>query len=359
VFVGDAIPSTSCDTETDWEDEQDTWSISAGTLSGLGVAASGDWSKYRYTTEIPLGFVATFTKTSNIGAFLFCSDDDYDGYLAWWNGTSVGFADILDDTVLITSQIPCAETGTSEVTVAVWPKRYSDIDVIDDVTVALWFDGKLLLSHTMEFNSEKGSKVGFGVYEDNSATFDNLRIAQLHQIVDWTSVDPGETVSSGLSRVMAHEAIAARARYDGSVKVWRNDSVTVDWTIPANRVKQSTEIQDIFWPRHLRIVGAVHEVDVFRTATHGTIFSIGQDPNALSEEETYDRAGRQHEMLEERARRKEIVIPPNPVIEPEDVVSEDSISWRVSSINYRAIWVDGQSGGAPVLVSSMEVRECL
>ena len=340
-----------------YEDDEGTWSYSSEALQGHGDGAA-QWYKIRHVTEIELGFVATFDKTGDRGGFLFNCDNDYTGHLVWWTSTAVGVSKIVGTVATTLVSLPMAEMGSASVTVAVWPKRYSSIDQVDDIVVMLWFDGKHLLTHTLPYQ-EHGKHVGFAVYQSDTITFDNLHLPQLHQLVEWTSVDPGESASAGLSRVVGYENIKTRSRYDGAVKAWRNTGTDVDWTTPAGRVVSATETQQIFVPTHFRLVGAMHEKDVFRSGSQGHIFAVGQDPNALSEGETYDKAGRRHEQLAESAHTKDVVMAPNPALEPEDVVSVDGTSWRVTSINFRAAWRGSQGQGAPVLESNVTMRECL
>jgi len=339
------------------EASEGTWSITGGTLQGV-AGASPQWYKIRHTTEVEIGFVTTFDKTGDNGAFLFCCDDDYKGYMAWWTGTTVGVSRISDTSETKLISLPIAEAGAASVTVGVWPRQYSSIDEIDDLVLMLWFDGKHLLTYSMAYQ-EIGKKVGFAVYQNETATFDNLHIPQLHQLVEWASVDPGEVAGAGLSRIIGYEQIKVRARYDGTARIWRNINTDVDWTVSADRPLTVLDEQQIFTPSHYRMVGALHEADVFRPGNQGHIFAIGQDPNALTEDETYNKGEREHKTAEGEGHTKTLVMAPNPVIESADVVSADGESWRVVGINYRAAWRDGQNGGAPVLESNVELRECL
>ena len=339
------------------EDEEGTWSINNYTLQGIGGGV-GKWYRVRHSTEVEIGFIATFDKTGNRGAFLFNSDDSYEGYLVWWTGTTVGVSGVDGTTETALLNLPVAETGAARVTVAVWPLRYTAIDEIDDLAVMLWFDDKHLMTHTMPYE-ERGKKIGFAVYQSDTITFDNLRVAQLHQLVEWASVDPGEAASASLSRIIGYEQIKARARYDGSVKVWRNEEETADWVVPTGRPLIFTENIELYPPSHHRLLGALHEIDTFRVGTQGHIFVVGQDPNALSEDETYSQGTRRHEMLEESAHTAVVEMAPNPAIEPEDVIDIDGETWRVGAINYRAAWRGDRDRGAPVLESNLQLRECL
>ncbi len=337
-----------------WEGEEGTWDTSGGTLHGTGGGAAR-WYKLRYVTTVELGFVATFDKTGNRGAFLVCSDDDYDGYLVWWTGTAVGVTDVDGTTETTLISVPCTETGAATVTVAVWPQRTTSIDTIDNLSFCLWFDGKHLLTHTIEYEA-KGSHVGFAVYQSDSITFDDLHIPQLHQLTEWTSVDPGQAAASGLARAKGQDQIRMQARYDGEVRVWRNTATASDWTLPASRPVTVLEQRQIFAPSHVRLVGALHEIENFRAGDQGHVFAVMQDPNALSETATADRADRRHKTAEEAADTRTFVTPPNVLLEPEDVITYSGDTWRIATIAYR---ISRQGRIAFALSSRLEARDCL
>jgi len=104
------------------------------------------------------------------------------------------------------------------------------------------------------------------------------------------------------------------------------------------------------------LVGALHEIEDFRSGTQGHIFAVESDPNALSEEATSARAARRHKQVAEDSHTRTINMAPNPVIEPEDVVTYDSETWRVSVISYQIV---REGDNAYVLRSALQLRECL
>jgi len=367
-FAG--IHDTSAESEIDelfagisisnFEDDEGTWTEAGGVLQGVAGAAA-QWYKIRHSTEVELGFVATFDWVSgSTGAFLLCCDDSYEGYGVFFNSTGGGVAitEVDGITTPLLSWLPFSHTAPASIVVMAWPQQHTTIDEIDELTIAVWLDGQLLLSHSMPYE-EKGKKVGFAVYQNDTAMFDNLRIAQFHQIVEWTSVDPGEAASSGLSRVIAYGKIRVQARYDGSVKIWRNNTTGSDWTVPAARPGTVAETRQIYPPGHWRMVGALHEIDDFRAGYQGHVFDLGQDPNALSEDATASRAVESHRDMEEEATGLELMMAPNPIVEPEDVLTWDGEKWRVGTIAYRVGWRGGQGQGSAVLESSISLRECI
>lgn len=344
-------------------DETD-WCISpAGCLSG--TAPDGNqWYKILYSEEeIQPNFVVTFDKVGDNGGFVFCSDQTYSSaLLAWWTGTHVGFSSLAGATETILSKLPCTETGAASVTIAVWPRSYSRIDEIDDLAMSLWFDGHLLLQHTTSNNSDWGGYIGFAVGDSATACFGSMRISQLHQIQEWTSVDPGEAASAGLNRVTGQDMIRVQARYDGGVKIWRNVTTDVDWVPATGAARAASKQHQFYSPSHLRLVGGAHEVNVFRDdLNQGHVFAVANDPHALDEEDTHDRATRLHKKAEESADKLTLeLVGLNVLLEPEDIIEYNGTKWRVQAIAYRVASQTGQGGGqVAVLDSTLQCRACL
>ncbi len=143
--------STSSISDTGMEGEEGTtWSILDGELYG-GPPDGTQWYKIRHETEIEVGYTVEFDKTGDEGGFLFMMNDSYVGYVVWWTGTAVGVSSINDTAETILTSIPCTETGAATVRVAIYPRMYSHVDVVDDIAVGLWFDNKMLFTYVTNF----------------------------------------------------------------------------------------------------------------------------------------------------------------------------------------------------------------
>jgi hypothetical protein len=356
-FVSEAFTAeTSTLTDFDIIDSEGTWQVSAGKLHGQGGGAV-EWYKCMFDLEPEPGFTVTFDKYNSRGAFLFKMNDSWQGYMVYWDGVNVSIRHGTTgqfESALMT--FPCTYDDDSTITIGVYPRRYDYIDIIDDITIAVWFDNRLICATTVEDIDYRGNHIGFAVFEDDFITLDNLRIPELHNIIDWTSVDPGEEASASLSRTIGRSRIRLQARYDGTVKAWKNTSLVPDWYIPAGRSTQETLGMQIYPPNHMRTLGAVHEVNTWRDGHQGHIFAIGQDPNALSETATYNQGSRQHLDAEEAGMIRRIGMAPNPVLEVEDVVVHEADTWRVSGISYS---IRKAGSDTYVLNSDIEIREAL
>ena len=345
----------------DTVDAQGTWNIAAGVIGGQGGGA-GQWYKIKHITPIELGFVASFAWSGDACAYLFCIDDDFTGYMVWWDTINVGIASCDELTYTDLSNRPFAVSSPATVTVGVWPKSYYSIDEIDDLIVAVWFDSQLALVYAIPYDSTLDNfNTGFGVWQNGIVEITNHKVVELHQIQEWTSIDSGEVAGSGLSRVIGQEDILVRARYDGSVRVWAEDSSVSDWTVPAARPVQHSKTRLLYWPNHLRMVGALYEDSaLFRAGGQGHIFEIAQDPNALTADATRSRGSRRHARVEETAVGITITMPPCLALEAEDIITYDGNTYRIKAITLGVQFTSGQGGKeVPVLVGTYQCDQCL
>lgn len=319
-----------------------TWDTSSSILSATG-GGSAIWYEARHSTEVPPSFVASFDLISGPGAFVFHGKTDAstaDGYCAWWNATSCGFARIASDkTDTILTQMPYAISGPARIQVAVkWRLDSTDEDR-KWMLMSMYADGREFVCYADDIGGTDcdwaNDYIGFAVTASDNLQVDNLTVSQLHRIVDYTSVDPGEGAGSGLSRAIGTSRVRLMCRYDGTLRAWEPGNRSEDWAIPASRPTRLTDRDDrAKVVTHIRTIGALHAVDRFDDSEgeiHGHRFVQADDPNLMSESEVYDEAGLQINDAKEQQKPAQLAMPLQPFIEPNDRVSYDSEDYRVTS----------------------------
>jgi hypothetical protein len=273
-----------------------------------------------------------------------------------WSPTTIGFYSFAGQSATKLSEIPTVFSSPAKIRVAAWPIRHSKIDAIDGVAMSVYVNGKLVLSHVVNRTTDvPGRYIGIATYNTNTVSVSELTIPQLHEIIEWTSVDPDETVSSGMGRVVSQDRIRVQARFNGAVKIWRNDELDVDWVIPPKRILSKQITKNLFWPTHMRMIGAWHERDTYRLGPQGYVFASAQDPNALDAIMTYRRGLRAHRDVEERASTATLKMHPNVLLEPEDIVRLAPDQYKVTSIEYAISWREN----SPVMEGSLTCRKQL
>lgn len=313
------------------------WSEVAGGIQGSGTSG---WYPCMSKSQITGSFSTTFT-ASGSGGFMFSGSSSSDYYVIWWTADRVGVSEISSGSETVLVSMPSGfQSGQANVTVGVYLQSHSKIDEIDDIAVGLWFDDKLLLAFAIPYTSNSG-RLGFAVKGGWTCTFSNLTVYKAHSIVPWTSVDPGETAAAGMSRVTAYTRLRLLARYDGSVRLYRAGYHQPDMSIATSRVTMLDKQYSVYWPSHLRTVGALHEADTFRSGNQGHIFALQNDPNALSSTETLEKGTRYHRGVEQSATRAMVTLPPDVTLEPGDIVELDGDEWHINAIEYNLAWDEG------------------
>jgi hypothetical protein len=139
-----------------------------------------------------------------------------------------------------------------------------------------------------------------------------------------------------MSRAIGTSRVAYICRFDGTLRVWRPGNRASDWTVPTARVKRFTDRDDRTRAvTHIRAVGAMHSVDRFdddEGDIHLHRFVQVDDPNLMSEDEVYAEAGYLLSESEEMQLAGSMVTMGQPLSEAHDVVTFDSVAYRVVGI---------------------------
>lgn len=321
-----------------------TWDTSASTLDATG-GGSSIWYEARHsTTEVPPSFVASFDLISGEGAFVFhgrTDDSTADCYIAWWDASTCGFARVAaDKTSTNLTVMPYGISGPARIQVQVKWK----LDSVDEsrkwLLMSMHVDGRQYVCYADDIGGTAydwaNDFVGFAVTDSDNMEVDNLTIQEFTRIVDYLSIDPSETPSHGMSRAIGTSRVAYICRFDGTLRVWRPGNRTSDWTVPTARVKRFTDRDDRTRAvTHIRAVGAMHSVDRFdddEGDIHLHRFVQVDDPNLMSEDEVYAEAGYLLAESEEMQLAGSMVVMGQPLSEAHDVVTFDSVAYRVVGI---------------------------
>jgi hypothetical protein len=338
-----AVRENFSDTVSDWTDYDSLgWSISSGYLTATG--GGGSWYRIMHPIQVSPSFVASFdTHSGYPGAFLFRGKDSVgDCYIARWSSDYVGFSrldDSGDETQLMHE--PVGVSGNARIQVAV---RFSLDSIFDDrkfLLMSMFVDGNCVVGYGEDIGGTAydwdGNQVGFAINSSNTIQVDNFRIADMHRIVEWTSIDPGETAATGMMRAIANSRIGKMCRYDGTLRIWRPGDRSADFAIPDGRPTKVMDRQNMTeTATHIRMLGAIYQADAFddtEGVAHMHRFKSGNDPNLMSEGDTYTEAWRALHDEREGQTVAKIHMPPNPCLETHDRVSFDGSDWRILGIN--------------------------
>jgi hypothetical protein len=274
-----------------------------------------------------------------------------DAYIAWWDATNCGFARINSSKVATDLvKMPYGVVGPARIQVAVkWR-----LDSVDDsrkwLQATLYVDGREFAGYAEDIGDTAydwtGNELGFAVDGGNTFTVDNLTVSEIARIIDYASVDVGESPASGLARAVGTTRLKYFARYDGTIRVRRPGNRDADWAIPATRriIGFTDRNHRRSIPTHVRTIGVIHSIDRFDD-TEGDVhmhrFYVQDDPNVVSLAETFTEAGL---FLKEMAEKQTPVrwrMAGNPLMERGDRVTYDGSSYRVLMLHHNYVWNEG------------------
>ena len=326
----------------DWtSDAEGTFSIVSDQLQIIGGGATRYYRTW-HSTEVPLSFVASFDVVSGPGQFLFLGERTSGrGFAAWWTDSACGFATVLSDgTFANIVRMPFGVSVPARMQVAVKYSLDSVNEEIRWVQGTMFIDGTPLTGFTKDIGNTQydwtGYRVGFSAASVNTLLVDNFTISAFHRVVDWTTIDVGDSPASGQSRAVGTTRLARMARFDGTVRVWRPGDRDEDWAVPADRAVQLMDRDNrVDVSTHVRVRGVWYEADYFNDAegeVHMHRPTLHDNPNLMSKYETFEEAQRVLHDTREKQREVQVAFPPNPTLEPHDRVSYGGSDHRIETI---------------------------
>lgn len=302
-----------------------TWSYARASLQGVG-GGSSQWYHLISNDDMPEAGVLTFDKWDDRGAVLLRATDEDNCYRLYWDSSDVVLHYVEDGTPTQLIALPKVYGGKASVVVAWREVQYTLTDPYRWLFISIWFDGELALTYGDNIETKTlGQKVGFGVYESDTITFERVRVPELAVIGDWASLDENESPGGSLARIIGQRHIRMFCRYDGTLRVWRPAAVASSETIGDARIVdmvRTIDRRELL--SHVRVQGAYVTADVTDT---DLLKQIGHRYQRLdvshleTEEECVIEAGFFLQSLKENAETVEFRSPPFVLLEPEDRVT--------------------------------------
>jgi hypothetical protein len=354
------------------DDDTGTWTISGGQLKGVGGGTADTFYIIEHEVDVEPSYVLTFKKTSGGTAAVTLLGQEY---IVWFSQSLTAIATLDSSTGQVDEVLdrrPVVLEDDVDISIAVKYQCMNDFETIDWVSISVFQNGRCILGasdfiyvsvgeYERSLAGDFTDEIGFAVWEGQTAYFDDIRIAELHNIREWTSVDPGETVAQGLNRAVGTTPVFYFMRYNGALAAWVPGVRSLDWTVSADRVTRLGSRDGYFTPGRVRMVGAYYEADVWKQALvvqHGRdLFGMENDPNLMTEDEVLAGALDAHRIMREEDDLDSLQIPANPLLEPQDRVEYDGDDFRVMAIQLSLRQVARDRG--PAAEMSIETREYL
>lgn len=218
--------------------------------------------------------------------------------------------------------------------------------------INIWVDDMLLCSFSDNSGVVTGRKIAFNIVNSdfdnnplppNTLIFSDFRISNLNEVIEWSSLDPGETPSSAIHRAIEDRYIKSIVRWDGSLRAWRpnansNSMIEIEkdrWLTYKTSHDERQVVSD------LRLRGPfqwVRVADDELVGRYGRRFHEIDNTSLWSAEDCYNEALQIFIRIKEQVDRADIEVMGMFHVEPEDYISfhlpDDSVvTYIVDTIN--------------------------
>jgi hypothetical protein len=185
---------------------------------------------------------------------------------------------------------PLSLSGPGSITVGVRETIMRSIQGNVWLLITIYRDGELLETYAEWIKRSPDTDYYVGIVGAHS----DWRIAQLTEIVEWVTQDPGTPVMSGLQRTLDGRNIRMAMRFDGSLVAWRQRPRTPSLTLQASDIEalqRTVDHRARF--THVRMVGAYLEAEALRSNRGRHRFVEVKNPYLMTTPECYREAVRQ------------------------------------------------------------------
>lgn len=296
----------------------------SGIVRGIGDGGSA-WDYLLTVDDMPSEAVVSVYKSGDRGGVVFRATDADNHYLFFWDSDSSGFKKCSSGSYATLLDVPKAYTGEGDITLSWREMKFKNTADEKWLFMSAWVDGELVCVTEDDISSSTpGRKIGLAVYDTDQIIFDNIRIPELTEVIEWCSLDIGESPAGGLTRMIGRRHIKYYLRYDWTLRMWRPKSASSTWTYQRHITGFNRNVDYRNLVSHWRQVGAWEEADRFDTdlLQRGiTRFHKDNNPDLMTRESCYNEAGYAIQRLKEIADRIDMGIPTQVLQEPEDVVT--------------------------------------
>ncbi len=217
---------------------------------------------------------------------------------------------------------------------------------------SLWINDLLVVTYA-EYSSTALSGnlyMGLAVQPSSTVTFANLRIPELTQMAEITTIDPGETPMNALQRIIQGRNLKFFVRFDGTLKAWKPKKRSTRLSFSSfDSYNNSLRYSRHIIKSHIRMIGAYEQAEYARPdlmRKFGYAFTEQNNPYLMSEDECLEEGKAFLRRLEEQYLYQTMSRGLQHFVEVEDRVLVDNDSRIVDSYSV-------QMGYAPAMDLSM------
>lgn len=232
--------------------------------------------------------------------------------------------------------------------------------VKDWLTILVYLSDAKILSGVFPIypDSVFGSRLLWGS-ENGTMSFDSLRVSVANRVISAFSIDPGETASNPLGRLLGVSSLAAVATPNGGLRIKRavlSPSVVAAWTLPPTARQAARDI-DLMPVSHVRYTAARDDSDVFikraRAVSWAHIFNKRDDANAITSDEMEFGSDSIVAVTRRNMRSIELAITYNPLLEIDDTVGQTTGDLYL--VDAMSMTLSSEGSGVPVMAAKYKL----
>jgi len=329
-FTGDFSEDFPDATAWDTAGAEGTWGVAGGIMTGSATSGWNFCATSDY--ETPKAFVLDAQVTGDYGAIgVLVTDLDNLIYVAW-STTAVAIVQRSSDADTTLCSLPKTHVDSQDIRISVQPALSAD-----DCFISMWSNGQFMVNaHLNEYPS--GRKLALGCYAANTMSCSYILVPELCEVLEYVTMDVGETPGGALSRAIGRRHINYFVRWDGTLKAWRPQAVASSETLTLADLDSVSEIIDRRGlVSHWRQVGAWDVADAWDTdllTKIGHRFHKDDNPDLLTEDDCEREAGYSLARSKQYAHQLVTAGPYLPLLEPEDRVTINGEDWLISGIQF-------------------------
>jgi len=232
--------------------------------------------------------------------------------------------------------------------------------VKDWLTILVYLSDIKILSGVFPIypDSVFGSRLLWGS-ENGTMSFDSLRVSVANRVISAFSIDPGETSSNPLGRLLGVSSLAAIATPNGGLRIKRavlSPSTVADWTLPPTARQAARDI-DLMPVSHVRYTAARDDSDVFikraRAVSWAHIFNKRDDANAITSDEMEFGSDSIVAVTRRNMRSIELALTYHPLLEVDDTVGQTTGDLYL--VDAMSMTLSSEGSGVPAMLAKYKL----
>lgn len=201
------------------------------------------------------------------------------------------------------------------------------------LNISVWIDERLALTYLEWIKTPPETDYQIGLSSFSPVTLKSVRVPQMQEIIDSITLDPGDSVWSGLGRALAGRTINMQVRHDGSLFAWQHYPRSSAITLQPDQIEFFTHQFDRRARyTHVRLVGAYEEAEIIRANKGRHRFVEVKNPYVITRRECFRAALRALREFDESAEEVTFIMPLVPTLEIGDVISFNGIDYTIKAI---------------------------